>query len=83
MARAIIRYSFNGPTEQSSPKRTAVRNMLRDAGFQRLGTASFEIRGADLADVVDQLQRVLVEIRSLPEGGCGLDPLWIYVDESG
>jgi hypothetical protein len=81
MARAIIRYSFNGPTETSSPKRTTVRNMLRDAGFERPGTASAEIRGAELTMILETLSGVLAELEDLPDG-CDLDHLWIYVDQS-
>jgi hypothetical protein len=55
--------------------------MLRDAGFERPGTASAEIRGADLGHIVQTLQRVLAELDDLPDG-CDLDHLWVYVDQS-
>jgi hypothetical protein len=81
MARAIVRYSFNGPTETSSPKRTAVRDLLNDRGFEMVGTASREIRNVALPEIVDALHRLLAELEELPEG-CGLDHLWVYVDQS-
>jgi hypothetical protein len=81
MARAIVRYSFNGPTATSSPKRTLIRNFLRDSGFVRVGTASWEITEEPLPALMEKLQSVMTELKDLPEGG-KLDHLWIYIDES-
>lgn len=77
MARAIVRYSFDGGAKGA---RTKVRNALRSAGFEEVGTASFEVRDAPCADVVEALHEIL-DIVKEPPAGVRIDHLWIYLDE--
>lgn len=77
MARAIVRYSFDGPPRGT---RSQVRDVLRAADYHELGTASFEARDARLEDLVQALREVL-DIVSKPAADVKLDHLWIYLDE--
>jgi len=78
MARAIVRYSING--EQTNATGNAVRKLLQDAGFDRVGTASFEAFGPPQPILVAALRDAL-DILENPLGGGELDHLWLYVDD--
>jgi hypothetical protein len=78
VARAIIRYSFDGPAKGT---RSKAREVLRSAGFIELGTASFEVRATALPDVVDALHELLNVVKD-PAAGVSLDHLWVYLDEA-
>lgn len=73
MARAIVRYSFGSG---DVPVRNAVRGELEAAGFERIGTGSFEGQGSR-GDLLNAL------IRALTAAGeaAVLDHVWIYLDE--
>jgi hypothetical protein len=75
MARAIVRYSFDGDRRAS---RQAIRDALRAAGFVRIGTGSFEADAAALGPLVAALKTSLDVAADPPEGE--LDHLWIYID---
>jgi hypothetical protein len=77
VVRAIVRYSFDGGAKGA---RTKVRKALRAAGFQEVGTASFELRDAPCADIVEALHEVLDIVKD-PPAGVRIDHLWIYLDE--
>lgn len=75
MARAIVRYSL-ASTAADRRARGDVRTRLDDAGFHKIGTASWEASGIALADLASALQDVL----RIVEGTGSLDHLWIYLD---
>lgn len=74
MARAIVRYSFGS---DDVPVRNSMRGGLEEAGFERIGTGSFEGTGSR-SDLLDALASALTEARTAQV----LDHLWIYVDEA-
>jgi hypothetical protein len=76
-ARAIVRYSINGETSNVTGNEAA--KVLKDAGFDRIGTASWEGDIPDQGAVVDALQKLVTILRD-PPGGGRLDHLWIYLD---
>jgi hypothetical protein len=76
-ARAIVRYSIND--EKSNVTGNQASQILEDAGFAKIGTASFEADVPDQEALVDALSRLLVILRN-PPGGGRLDHLWIYLD---
>jgi hypothetical protein len=78
MARAIIRYSFEGGTQTAKKTRGKIREELRAAGFAHIGTASWEKHGAR-GELVEALTTVL-EAAARPEAGA-LDHLWLYLDD--
>jgi hypothetical protein len=54
--------------------------MLQDNGFDRVGTASYDVEGMNTDSIVEVLQDLLAIFRN-PPGGGELDHLWIYVDQ--
>jgi hypothetical protein len=76
VARATVRYSFDGETTNVSG--TRARTQLEGNGFSRLGTASLEAYG-DVPDLVAAL-RELLDVLENPPGGGTLDHAWIYLD---
>lgn len=81
MARAIVRYSCDKATDKSKAKhaRGAIRKILTDAGFERRGTASWELDGATPAEVGKALREVFEVVEDLDPGV--LDHVWTYCDE--
>jgi len=79
MARAIIRYSIDG--ESSNTTGNALRKSLEDAGFDRIGTGAYEADGIDPAAGLLKLAEVLATLRTPPGGGTA-DHVWIYFDQS-
>lgn len=79
MARAIIRYSFNKETSNTSGK--AVEKVLEHAGFGKRGTASWELANGQLADIRNALLKVLDVCENPKEKVGRLDHLWIYIDQ--
>ncbi len=77
MARAIIRWSVNG--ERSNQTGNEVVGRLQQAGFERVGTASYEVDGAPMRHLVAALRDAL-DVLERPIGGGRLDHLWVYVD---
>ena len=77
MARAIIRYSFAGEEKQ---RRTALREGLEAAGFERIGTALFEATGTP-AELTEALQEALTIVAETDDAG--FDHLWLYMDRTG
>jgi hypothetical protein len=75
MARAIVRYSFGS---EDVPVRNTVRAELESAGFQRIGTGSFEGKGLR-NDLIGALTRAL----AAADEADTLDHVWIYLDEPG
>jgi hypothetical protein len=75
MARAIVRYSF----DDGKDTRQTIRDQLQAAGFEKIGTASFEKKQGSRDDLVDTLTSVLGCAKG-SEGGT-LDHLWIYLDD--
>jgi hypothetical protein len=80
MARAIIRYSFDG--DEGKAIRTQIRKRLSQNFVQHGRTASFESKpDVPLADVLSDLRWALdVAQRKIPEGQRVLDHIWIYID---
>jgi hypothetical protein len=78
MARAIIRCSLNDDT--GSVVRNVIVEKLEEASFTRIGTFAYEVRGADTADVLRKLSRVMALLAN-PPGSGRLDHLWIYLDQ--
>jgi hypothetical protein len=76
MARAIIRYSLDG--DASNQTGNEARSILEGAGFDRIGTASFE-GDCDQAAMLATLEQLIDVLRRAPGGGT-LDHLWVYVD---
>jgi hypothetical protein len=83
MARAIIRYSFDGNAGKAI--RTEIRKRLSQNFVQHGKTASWESRpSAPLTDVLSDLRWALdVAQRKIPEGQRVLDHIWIYIDDPG
>jgi hypothetical protein len=81
MARALIRYSFDGAAGKSI--RTEIRKRLSQNFVQHGKTASFESRpDVPLTDVLSDLRWALDVAQSgIPEGQRVLDHIWIYIDD--
>lgn len=75
MARAIIRWSVNG--ERSNETGNALGRILKDAGFEKIGTASWEASGGSQLQMIVALGNVIVE---LGKREAQLDHLWTYID---
>lgn len=75
MARAIVRYSFDGVSQNV---RNHIRGYLGDAGFRSTGTGTWEADGQP-AGLMEALRNVMRLIEREADGR--LDHLWIYVDE--
>lgn len=77
MARAILRYSAStGP--DGNQMRDGIRDALRGARFEKVGTACWEVRDTSLAGIGLAIEQVAKVIRgSAPDT---LDHLWVYVD---
>jgi hypothetical protein len=82
MARAIIRYSLEGDSAGTKRTRNSIRERLAGAGFEHLGTGSWEFRGAELGALIAQLRGVLEEVENLPPDS-DLDHIWLYIDRVG
>ncbi len=78
VARAIVRFSLDG--DYGSRATNKARKVLEDAGFDKIGTASYEVDGPSQEDIIAALDATLQILRSLP-GGATLDHLWVYLDE--
>lgn len=76
MARAIMRYSL---AAEGTNARSEFRSRLDAAGFEKLGTASWEAVDGDVLVLVDAIRDILA---ILARSG-SLDHLWIYLDEAG
>jgi hypothetical protein len=79
MARAIIRLSINGESDNNT--NNAVRATLQDEGFIRIGTNSYEISGASFDDIADCVIAAFGILKKMPGGG-SVDHVWSYVDRS-
>jgi hypothetical protein len=81
MARAIIRYSFDG--DDGKAIRTEIRKRLSTNFVQRGKTASWESRpNARLSDLVGDLRWALERVQTeIPDGARVLDHIWIYIDD--
>lgn len=79
MARAIIRYSFDG--DHAKNIRAEIRKRLTaDGRFRRLGTASWESTpGTSIYDTVSAIRWALEVVEASPSGN--LDHVWIYIDD--
>jgi hypothetical protein len=76
MARAIIRYSFDGPDGPRTRNRAAA--VLRAHGFGPYGTGTWECREGNagvLLDALEELTQVLRAADAAP-----VDNLWFYLD---
>ena len=78
MGRAIIRFSMDN--DRSHVTGNLVRKELTDAGFEKIGTASFEADDLPQDQIFDALNKAVKILRDAPGGGT-LDHLWIYVDQ--
>lgn len=78
MARAIVRCSLNN--DSGSTARNLIVEKLEESGFRRIGTFAYEVRGADTAEVLRKLGRVMTLLAN-PPGSGKLDHLWIYLDQ--
>lgn len=78
MARGIVRWSIGGENNNATGLR--IRKVLEDAGFDRMGTGTWEADGPPTADVIDAIQDAL-DLMKHPPGGGQLDHVWIYVDD--
>ncbi len=78
MARAIVRHSLEAG---HVPQRNRIRNALEDAGFQKIGTSSYEADAVDTGSIIAALQVLLTQLDQLPDGA--IDHLWIYLDLPG
>jgi len=76
MARAIFRHSLQQGYAQ---QRTQVRNLLEAAGFERIGTSSYEADEIPRAAVIQTLRQVFDVLDALPDGV--VDHVWIYFDQ--
>ena len=82
--RAIIRYSVDG--DSSNRTENEFRGLLEEAGFQKIGTASFEhsdIGGNELGAVMESFWHVARDPQSQAgaDPGAHLDHVWFYADE--
>ena len=77
MTRAIVRFSLDG---DGGGTNNDVRKCLRNAGFVRTGTSTFECEHDDQAVALEALSEMLA-ILGNPRGGGTVDHVWIYLDE--
>jgi hypothetical protein len=78
MARAVIRYG-GGSDEDSKRLRGQIRDALADAGFDKVGTSSWNVERVPLGSICDALQRVATIIGSKSDS---LEQLWVMVDRA-
>jgi hypothetical protein len=78
MARAIVRYSINGESRNTTGN--AARSALQEGGFEKIGTGSFEADGITMPGAISALADLLTVLLDPPGGGT-VDHLWVYVDE--
>lgn len=78
MARSIVRYSIDG--EKTNATGNEARKILESAGFEKIGTASFEALDVDQAILLAALAQ-LTNLFANPPGGGRVDHLWVYLDE--
>ena len=78
MARAIIRYSLD--SDASNATGNQIRTDLEAAGFEKIGTASFEAWGIAQGDALNALDALFETLKN-PPGGGNLDHLWVYFDD--
>lgn len=78
MARAIVRCSLTD--DYGSAGRNAAVAILEQAGFEWIGTFSFERRGGDVDDILVTLMDLLTQLGQLP-GNTTLNHLWVYIDQ--
>lgn len=76
MARAIFRHSLEAG---HVPVRNQIRTVLEQAGFERIGTGSFEAENLSRHAITAALQQVLAILDDLPDGA--MDHVWIYFDQ--
>ncbi len=76
MARAIIRYSFNGRGSRGSNLEMGKRLGHTGAGFEKRGTAMWE-SASDLSEALPAIKRAL----DLAVERGNLDHIWIYIDD--
>lgn len=50
--------------------------ILRNAGFERIGTATYEAQQLDLGTAIDAARNALAEL-----GTSKIDNLWVYIDQ--
>lgn len=80
--RAVIRFSLNGDKGQCT---TAVSNKLKQEGFEKIGTAAWELVGPDAATICGAIKNVL-DIAHLPSSvtsapaGVEMDHFWLYFE---
>lgn len=78
MARTIIRYSLD--SDASNATGNQIRTDLQAVGFEKIGTASFEVWDIDQDAALNALDELFQTLKN-PPGGGKLDHLWIYFDE--
>jgi hypothetical protein len=78
MARAIIRYSFDG--DEGKAIRMEIRKrLMADGLFVAHGTGSWEsAEGVSLGDAISRIRWALEYVEQHPHA---LDHIWIYLDE--
>jgi hypothetical protein len=82
MARAVVRFSLNygEANKKAGTKATAsARKILTGAGFEKIGTSSYEADGQSHTSLTIALGRLLLDFDQLPRG-VKLDHLWVYLD---
>jgi hypothetical protein len=81
VARAIIRYSFDG--DEGKPIRTEIRKRLSTNFVQQGKTASWESRpDTALSQLLSDLRWVLERVQTeIPDEARVLDHIWIYIDD--
>jgi hypothetical protein len=78
VARAIVRYSLQNDT--GSAIRNTIVPILQQAGFQDIGTGSWEASGVPQNQLVDAVRQVLSIIPNPPGPGT-LDHVWVVLDD--
>jgi len=81
--RTIVRYSVNG--ELDNRLGNALRKILEEAGFQRIGTASWEHRNIAIKDFASSMNDFW-QTAGNPQAAVGaapavsVDHVWVYTD---
>ena len=78
MARAIIRYSFDGE-EGKAIRHEIGKRLLSSGRFARHGTASWESTpDTSVPDAISDIRWALEYVQEHPDA---LDHIWIYIDD--
>lgn len=79
MARAIVRFSFDGDYRNATRNRILL--LLKAKGLVSPGTGSWEARDVPLTDITNALRDVL-DVLDSPSNNARLGHVWIYVDQT-